>query len=289
MSPRKEAMMKKSWALVAALCLIPIAGVAEQPDGTVGGAAEPQVCVELCGCIDESNLENFLRTAEVVSIEDIGVGITKPQRITLRKDGHQCRAIFKTVDISDVEPGYTNRLESVFTDKYTYEEAAYRVDRMLGIGLVPVTVTREIDGRRGSVQLWIENAIEMQTAADKNMTIGNMDLLLQRLMLMYILDAMIYNVDRNFTNVLVRPESDDLFLIDHSRAFRIIKKLPDLKEERPIPVPASVARELRTLDVETLESQLGNLLSKRQIRAIDSRRKLLVSELEARGLLPAVG
>jgi len=281
--------MKKSWALVAALCLIPIAGVAEQPDGTVGGAAEPHVCVELCGCIDESNLENFLRTAEVVSIEDIGVGITKPQRVTLRKDGHQCRAIFKTVDISDVEPGYTNRLESVFTDKYTYEEAAYRVDRMLGIGLVPVTVTREIDGRRGSVQLWIENAIELQTAADKNMTIGNMDLLLQRLMLMYILDAMIYNVDRNFTNVLVRPERDDLFLIDHSRAFRIIKKLPSLKEERNIPVPDAVAKGLRTLDVETLESQLGNLLSKRQIRAIDSRRKLLVSELEARGLLPAVG
>ncbi len=280
--------MKKSWALVATLCLVPIAGRAEQPDTTGTVAADPHVCVELCGCVDENSLEDFLKTAEVVSIEDIGVGITKPQRVTLRKDGHQCRAIFKTVDISDVEPGYTNRLESVFTDKYTYEEAAYRIDRMVGIGLVPVTVTREIDGRRGSVQLWIENAIEMQTAADANLTIGDMDLLLQRLMLMYILDAMIYNVDRNFTNVLVRPESDDLFLIDHSRAFRIIKKLPSLKEQRNIPVPDSVARGLRTLEVEKLESELGDLLSKRQIRAIDSRRKLLVSELEARGLLPAV-
>jgi hypothetical protein len=282
-------MIKRTCGFVAALCLVPIAGMAGQAGAAAEDATEPHVCVELCGCIDESNLEDFLRTAEVVSIEDIGIGITKPQRVTLRKDGHQCRAIFKTVDISDVEPGYTNRLESIFTDKYTYEEAAYRVDRMLGIGMVPVTVTRNINGKMGSVQLWIENAMEMQTAADNNVTIGNMDLLLQRLMLMYILDAMIYNVDRNFTNVLVRPESDDFFLIDHSRAFRIIKKLPSLKEERNIPVPDTVARGLRTLDLETLEVELGDLLSKRQIRAIDSRRKLLVSELDARGLLPAAG
>lgn len=281
--------MKKTWTLFAALCLAPIMASANQVEPSTDDAGGKHTCIELCGCIDEGNLEEFLRTADVVSIEDVGTGITKPQRITLRKDGHECRAIFKTVDISGVEPGYTDRLESVFTDRFTYEAAAYRLDRLLDIGLVPVTVTREIDGREGSVQLWIENAIEMQTAADNNVMIGDMDLLLQRLMLMYILDAMIYNVDRNFTNVLVRPENDDLFLIDHSRAFRVNKKLPSLKEERDIPVPETVARQLRTLEIERLEAELGDLLSKRQIRAIDSRRKLLVKELDSRGVLPEVG
>ncbi len=281
--------MKRYLALCAALCLAPIAALANPDKSPTESSVGRHTCIELCGCIDEENLEEFLRTADVVSIEDIGTGITNPQRVTLSKDGHTCRAIFKTVDISDVEPGYTNRLESVFTDKFTYEAAAYRLDRLLDIGLVPVTVTRKIDGREGSVQLWIENAIEMQTAADTNVMIGDMDLLLQRLMLMYILDAMIYNVDRNFTNVLVRPENDDLFLIDHSRAFRVNKKLPSLKEERDIPVPESVARQLRTLEIERLEAELGDLLSKRQIRAIDSRRKLLVKELAARGVLPEVG
>ena len=281
--------MKRTWALFAALCLTPIAVSASQGEPATEVAAGTHNCIELCGCLNERDLEEFLRTADVVSIEDVGSGITKPQRVTLRRDDHECRAIFKTVDISGIEPGYTNRLESVFTDRFTYETAAYRLDRLLQIGLVPVTVTREIDGREGSVQLWIENAIEMQTAADNNVMIGDMDLLLQRLMLMYILDAMIYNVDRNFTNVLVRPENDDLFLIDHSRAFRVNKKLPSLKEKRDIPVPESVARQLRTLEIERLESELGDLLSKRQIRAIDSRRKLLVTELDARGLLPATG
>jgi len=281
--------MRRPLVFFAAFCLVAIVASADQSEPSTEVTGREHTCIDLCGCIDERDLEEFLRTADVVSIEDIGTGITRPQRITLRKDGHECRAIFKTVDISGVEPGYTNRLESVFTDRFTYEAAAYRLDRMLDIGLVPVTVTREIDGREGSVQLWIENAIEMQAAADNNVMIGDMDLLLQRLMLMYILDAMIYNVDRNFTNVLVRPEEDELFLIDHSRAFRVNKNLPSLKEERDIPVPESVALQLRTLEIERLEAELGGLLSKRQIRAIDSRRKLLVRELDARGLLPAVG
>ncbi len=276
--------------VLSVLILIPIL-VATAPRAAAGSSeSAPHACVALCaGCQSEPELEAFLRTAEVVSIEDVGIGITKPQRVTLRQDGRECRAIFKTVDISEVQPGFTNQLESVFTDRYVYETAAYRIDRLLGIGLVPVTVTREIDGRRGSLQLWIEDAVEMQTAAEQNLPIGDYDLLMQRFMLMYILDAVIYNVDRNFTNVLIRPDSDDFFLIDHSRAFRINKKLPDLKEERDIPVPETVARELRSLDVEEMESELGDLLTKRQIRAIDARRKLLVKELNKRGVLPSVG
>ena len=249
----------------------------------------PHTCVDLGGMSCEEKLAEFLKTAEVVSIEDIGDGITKPRRVTLKKGDHTCRAIFKTVDISTTDVAYTNRLESVFTDRYSYEVAAYRIDRMLGIGLVPITVLREIDGELGSLQHWVEGCVKMQDAADQNLQINDMDLLLQRLMLMYVLDAMIYNIDRNFTNVLVRPDSDDLFLIDHSRAFRTNKKLPSLKEERPIPVPATVADGLKGLDLATLESELDGLLSKRQIRAIESRRKLLVAELDDLGVLPRAG
>ena len=249
----------------------------------------PHTCVDLGGMSCEEKLSDFLRTAEVVAIEDIGEGITKPRRVTLKKGDRTCRAIFKTVDISTTDVAYTNRLESVFTDKYVYEVAAYRIDRLLGIGLVPVTVLREIDGELGSLQHWVEGCMKLQEAANQDLQINDMDLLMQRLMLMYVLDAMIYNIDRNFTNVLVRPDADELFLIDHSRAFRTKKKLPALKEERPIPVPASVADGLTSLDLATLETELDGLLSKRQIRAIESRRKLLVAELDALGVLPRTG
>jgi hypothetical protein len=237
----------------------------------------------------ERELQDFLRTAEVVSIRDLGEGITNPRVVTLRKNGRECRAIFKTVDITSFETHYTSRLESVFTDKYHYEVAAYRLDRMLGIGLVPVTVVREINGETGSLQHWIENSMKMQDAVDRGISVGDMELLMQRLMLMYVLDAMIFNIDRNFTNILVRPARDHLFLIDHSRAFRTYKKLPELKEERPIPVPDQVAEGLKTLDLVTLEQELDGLLSKKQIKAIDKRRQLLIAELTDRGLMPRAG
>lgn len=275
---------------VFALALVAMPASAGQPmPATSGVTSEPWACRELGGMSCERELEEFLRSADVVAIEDLGEGITHPRRVTLQKDGRHARAIFKTVDITSTDIAYTNRFEQVFTDRYVYEVAAYRIDRMLGIGLVPVTVVRSIDGELGSLQLWIEGAMKIQDAFDRDLPIGDAGLMLQRLMLMYVLDAMIYNVDRNFTNILVRPERDHLFLIDHSRAFRTAKKLPSLKEERPIPVPGRVARELRGLDLEALTSELDDLLKPQQIRAVEARRRLLVDELSHRGVLPSVG
>jgi len=50
-----------------------------------------------------------------------------------------------------------------------------------------------------------------------------------------------------------------------------------------------VALGLQEIDLPTLQSELDDLLSKQQIKAIDKRRRLLIRELDARGLLPAVG
>jgi hypothetical protein len=273
-----------------AFAVVAAPAVAEPPATTNADVAvAPWACRELAGMGCDRELEAFLKTAELVVIEDIGEGITHPRRVTLRKDGRQSRAIFKTVDVESIDIAYTNRLQAGFSDRYAYEVAAYRVDRMLGIGLVPVTVLRTIDGELGSLQLWIEGATDMQDAVDRNLRVGDAELLMQRLMLMYVLDAMIYNIDRNYHNILVRPERDDLFLIDHSRSFRTTKKLPSLKEERPIPVPERVARSLRGLDLAALTAELDGLLKPQQIRAVEARRRLLVDELDRRHVLPAVG
>ena len=273
---------------VFALTLV-AAPAAAAPPATAEAAATPWACRELGGMSCERELEEYLRTADVVAIEGIDDGITRPRRVTLQKDGRQARTIFKTVDIESIDLHYTNRFEQVFTDRYAYEVAAYRIDRMLGIGLVPVTVLRTINGELGSLQLWIEGAMDMQDVVDHDLPVGDADLLLQRLMLMYVLDAVIYNIDRNYHNILVRPERDQLFLIDHSRSFRTAKKLPSLKEERPIPVPERVARSLRELDLEALTAELDGLLKPQQIRAVEARRRLLLDELDHRHVLPAVG
>ena len=228
-------------------------------------------------------MEDFLLHAEIVRIEDVGVGITQPKRLTLERGGETHRAIFKNVDVEIDGPVRADRLERDFSDRYAYEVAAYRLDRLAGIDLVPVTVEREVEGEIGSVQLWIEDAITLEEAvADPEAQVANYDLLVERLGLMYVLDVLIYNVDRNFGNVLVDLDRDVFHPIDHSRAFRLSAKPPPSVRGTTdtLAISDDIDRRLRAFDLETLRSLVGDLLEERQVRAILKRRDRLVKMLD---------
>jgi hypothetical protein len=249
-------------------------------------ANEFSACRELEGWPD-AELEAFLASAEVVEVEDVGEGITEPKRVTLRSGDRTCRAIFKDIDEETNDVALTNRFELGFSDKWMYEVAAYRLDRLLDIGLVPVTVQREIGDATGSLQLWIEDATTLERAAAGGEAIGDEARLLERLMSMYVLDQLIANIDRNFGNVLVRPDRDELFLIDHSRSFRTSSKITSPPAPAATPVTPEVATAMQRLDQAHIDDALGELLSKRQRRAILKRRDRLADLLEDLELLPA--
>ena len=46
---------------------------------------------------DDAAIESFLLEARVVSVEEIGSGITRPQRVLLELDGEEREAAFKNV------------------------------------------------------------------------------------------------------------------------------------------------------------------------------------------------
>ena len=54
----------------------------------------------------DAEIEDFMRTAEVVSIKDIGTGITKPKRVTQSRDGISNDAVFK---YEDTHPGLESK------------------------------------------------------------------------------------------------------------------------------------------------------------------------------------
>ncbi len=239
---------------------------------------------DLSGRSDEDLvMEDFLLHAKIVKIEDVGEGITKPRRLTLQRGEVQHRAIFKTIDQKIEGEVFTKRLEKDFSDKYTYEAAAYRLDRLAGIGLVPVTVVRTVNGETGSLQLWIENVITFEEAVqDETAEIENFDLLVERLGLMYVLDALIYNVDRNFGNILVNLDEDRFYPIDHSRAFRLSKRPLESTRGKTedLSIPADVEERLRAISIETLDSLIGEFLEDNQMKAILVRRDKLVKILD---------
>ena len=232
-------------------------------------------------------MEDFLINADIVKIEDVGEGITRPQRLTLERGGETHRAIFKNVNVATEGVSRADRLERDFSDRYAYEVAAYRLDRLAGIGLVPVTVVRTVEGETGSVQLWIEDVTTLQKAMQNPSTqVVSSDLLVQRLALMYVLDALIYNVDRNFGNVLVDLERDVFHPIDHSRSFRLSPRPP--KSNRGavdrLTLPEHVDRRLRSFDLEVLRDLVGELLQENQVKAVIKRRDRLVKMLDKRSV-----
>ena len=84
---------------------------------------------------------------------------------------------------------------------------------------VPHTVQRRIGHRKGSMQLWIENAMTDKSRRRRNLKAPDQRRRALEKQLMYLLDNLMFNDDRNQGNILYDSEWK-LWMIDHTRAFR---------------------------------------------------------------------
>lgn len=232
--------------------------------------------------LTDAELEAWLREGAVVHREPIGTGITEPERLTLERDGATRRAAFKSVDI-DARQGRViagGEVDLRFSDSHRYDVAAYRLDRMLGIGLVPVAVLRTIDGREGVVVDWIEGAVMENVRRERGLSPPPPAAVARRQAIVRLFDAWIANTDRNLTNQLFVPASGKFYLIDHTRAFRPSATLPKEYRLAPARVPEEIYERLRDLDPDAVRAALDDVLSHGQIRALIRRGERIVDKIE---------
>ena len=91
----------------------------------------------------DAEKEIFLQTAEILSLEEIGIGFTGTQRATLNDGSFTHDAHIQSVDV--FRRGITQLLDRVeinFRDSYKFNIAGYRLDRLLDLNVVPVSVER---------------------------------------------------------------------------------------------------------------------------------------------------
>lgn len=223
--------------------------------------------------LDDDALEQWLAQAEILNIEDLDTGITEPRRVLLRKDGVELRAVFKYLS---TDFGISDRTRALNeADRFEYELAAYRLDRLLGLDLVPVTVPRTINGRRGVLQFWIDGSINLRQMLAQQSQPTGWCAAEPQYNLMNVFDVLIHNTDRTQENALFTRDWM-LALIDHTRAFALHQKNPVLLYRAELRVPPALAARLERLDRETLETALGAYLRQRQIAALLKRRDLLL-------------
>ncbi|HPW18489.1 MAG TPA: hypothetical protein PLP83_08945 [Candidatus Aminicenantes bacterium] len=230
--------------------------------------------------------EDFLKTAQIVKSVRMPAseGVTQPYALTLEKDGVQRKALWKNA-IGERVGGYK--------ETWKGEIAAYRLNRYLGINMVPVTVEREFQGDRGSCQLWVDSWLDMEAILKKKLSppgIKNM-YFTRALHIQRALDNLISNEDRHQRNYLI-TEDWRIILIDHSRSFRTTKKFTtrliyDEKfKEGPNFIMATMPRALfeaiKALTPETLRTVVGEYLTDEELAATMARRDLIVAWMDKR-------
>ena len=216
---------------------------------------------------------DFLVHAEVVGQKELSSGSTKPWRLDLEQDGVRARAIFRTIDAE------TGRELRKVSDHYRHEVAAWEVARLLGLDLVPPAALRSWDGKKGSIQLWVENARSETDRIQANISHGDrqqIEILKQR---MHVFDALIYNFDRNTGNLLF-DKLGRLWLVDHTRAFKIEGDLPeDAKLDR---CERNLWHALRNLDKKQLKQATRPYLEPLQMAALVERLSVLQEHFASR-------
>ena len=230
------------------------------------------------GNLNDDQLEEFLANAEIVATEEVGTGVTKPLRVTLERDGISVQALFKGV--STPISGNSQRRRQLIekSDRYQHEVAAYKLDRLLDLNLVPVTVERTVNGNPGALQFWVNGMISLLEKTEQNVKADGHCPINPQYNLMYVFDSLILNTDRTQQNVTFTRDDWMLVLIDHSRAFRLSRNLPPDFRNFPIQVGDEMARRLERLDREMLTEELGEYIDRDQIRALLARRDDLLKQ-----------
>jgi hypothetical protein len=160
-----------------------------------------------------------------------------------------------------------------FSENYKAEIAAYELDKLLKMDMVPPTVERQVEGNTGAAQLWVENVVDAtDPAVPEGPMRGHWESQLTR---MVMFDNLIGNRSRNQRNML-RDRAWNLILIDHSRAFGTGTEL--LHTRRGI--DDGYWARIESLTRAQLDAALRAWLDEKQIGAILDRRERMRAEIK---------
>ncbi len=156
------------------------------------------------------------------------------------------------------------------------ELAAYRLDRMLGQDMVPVTVRREIAGVQGTLQFVPAAALSERDRVADGMGGGAACSLDKQWRAMHVFDALIHNPARSPLSMLYSPDDWQLILVDHEQSFNTRKDWPAYLANVDVTIGDQWRTALLELDDERLRKKLGDVLDRRRLRALARRRDALI-------------
>jgi len=259
-----------AFALVLALSLIALPAVPwTNPAGTQAR-------------LSDAEMESFLRTARVGRARGTGKGVTDSDRATLSDGTLSHDAHIQTIDESKSKFVGERTIEFNFRDSWQFNIAVYRIDRLLGLQLVPVSVERNWRGEPAAFTWWVDDVLmDEGERLKQKLSPPDSRCWNEQTHLIRMLDQLIDNVDRNLGNMLI-TKGWRVWAIDHTRAFRLSKT------PRPAMltgIDRAVLQRLEALDFAALKRIADGYITDGDIRALLSRRDGIVAHFTAHASL----
>jgi hypothetical protein len=221
--------------------------------------------------------EGFLRTADIVRSEVITGGTTRSSRATLRSGRGTHDAHIQTVDVATTKfEGVGGQWELNFRDTYKFNLAAYILDRLLNMNMIPATVERKVGKRPAAVTWWIDDVLmneKERLRRQEKPPVPERDRWNCQIFIVRVFDQLIANKDRNYGNIII-TKGWDIWIIDHTRAFRPYKEL--LAPDDLVRCDRALLEGMRRLDKRTLVERLGAYLTNMEIDGLLARRDRIV-------------
>ena len=265
---RRARLALMATALAGLLACTTLAARPAAPPAVPARVQDAAATCSLTWPAHRAEAEACLRKCEIDRIEEVPIGVTKPKRVFFKEGSAVRSAAWKPL-----LPGrYSGYWES-----YKSEIAAYELDKLLGMDMVPPTVERRgPDAETGAMMLWVENVhgwdpkkppeVQDRFAWDR------------QVIRMKMFDQLIANIDRNQGN-LIYDGDFHLFLIDHSRAFTSEKNISKLPA--PGRIDGVIWDKMEALTFDGLKSGLGEwMLGDGEIRALLERRDRMKKDID---------
>lgn len=231
--------------------------------------------------------EDFLRTAEIVRSEVIPGGTTRSERATLRDARGVHDAHIQKIDVAATKfEGVGGQWELNFRDTWKFNVAAYILDGLLGLNMIPPTVERKVGKRGAAVTWWIDDVImdeKERLRRGVSPPIPDRERWNRQIYIVKVFDQLIANKDRNLGNVII-TRGWNVRIIDHTRAFRAYKTL--FETDDLIRCDRAMLEAMRRLDKPMIVERLGAYLTNMEIDGLLARRDRIVRFFDAKAAEP---
>jgi hypothetical protein len=221
-------------------------------------APQPEGLYVAPNAIDDATVAAILREGQVTVGGPRGPGVMD---VTVDRSGQRVPAVFISTSKGAVGK----------------ELAAYQLDRLLKLGLVPATVAREVQGQQGVLQARPVKTVTQSDIQKQSLRGGGWCPLEPQFQLVYAFDALIGNEGRTPDNLLFDANEWYVYVTGHDRAFGTGRSLPAYLKTQPPKPGAEMRRRLGRLDDQALAQALGDLVDAKARKAILERRDALLA------------